>query len=70
MIHMKCQDLFSLKKLIKKIRMSSAKILSSTERLIKYQLNLLQIAGPSCSKLTMSLVNNSLKFTSSDTQIC
>ena len=26
--------------------------------------------GPSCSKLTMSLVNNSLKFTSSDTQIC
>ena len=29
-----------------------------------------QIPGPSCSKLTMSLVNNSLKFTSSDTQIC
>ena len=27
-------------------------------------------SGPSCSKLTMSLVNNSLKFTSSDTQIC
>ena len=26
--------------------------------------------GPSCSKLTTSLVNNSLKFTSSDTQIC
>ena len=26
--------------------------------------------GPSCSKLTMSLVNDSLKFTSSDTQIC
>ena len=25
---------------------------------------------PSCSKLTMSLVNDSLKFTSSDTQIC
>ena len=25
--------------------------------------------GPSCSKLTTSLVNNSLKFTSSDTQI-
>ena len=25
---------------------------------------------PSCSKLTVSLVNNSLKFTSSDTQIC
>ena len=26
--------------------------------------------GPSCSKLMMSLVNDSLKFTSSDTQIC
>ena len=26
--------------------------------------------GPSCSKLTMSLVNDSLKFTSSDTQTC
>ena len=32
---------------------------------IKYQQS-----GPSCSKLTMSLVNDSLKFTSSDTQIC
>ena len=29
-----------------------------------------KISGPSCSKLTMSLVNDSLKFTSSDTQIC
>ena len=28
-----------------------------------------QKSGPSCSKLTMSLVNDSLKFTSSDTQI-
>ena len=27
------------------------------------------ISGPSCSKLTTSLVNDSLKFTSSDTQI-
>ena len=26
-------------------------------------------SGPSCSKLTMSLVNDSLKFTSSDMQI-
>ena len=26
--------------------------------------------GPICSKLTMSLVNDSLKFTSSDTQMC
>ena len=28
------------------------------------------ISGPTCSKLMMSLVNDSLKFTSSDTQIC
>ena len=28
------------------------------------------IFWPSCSKLTMSLVNDSLKFTSSNTQIC
>ena len=27
-------------------------------------------SGPSCSKLMMSLVNDSLNFTSSDTQIC
>ena len=27
-------------------------------------------SGPSCSKLTTSLVNDSLKFTSNDTQIC
>ena len=27
-------------------------------------------AGPSCSKLTTSLVNDSLKFQSSDRQIC
>ena len=31
---------------------------------------LCQQSGPSCWKLTMSLVNVSLKFTSSDTQIC
>ena len=30
----------------------------------------ISISGPSCSKLTMSLVNDSLKFTLSDTQIC
>ena len=30
----------------------------------------LQNTGPSCSKLTMSLVNDSLKFTSIDMQIC
>ena len=29
-----------------------------------------KLPGPSCSKLTMSLVKDSLKFTSSDTQIC
>ena len=28
------------------------------------------LSGPSCSKLTTSLVNDSLKFTSNDTQIC
>ena len=27
-------------------------------------------SGPSCSKLTTSFVNDSLKFTLSDTQIC
>ena len=32
--------------------------------------NLKNIFGPSYSKLTTSLVNDSLKFTSSDTQIC
>ena len=30
----------------------------------------ISITGPSCSKLTTSLVNDSLKFTSSDKQIC
>ena len=30
----------------------------------------IEIPGPSYSKLMMSLVNDSLKFTSSDTQIC
>ena len=29
-----------------------------------------KIQGPSCSKLTTSLVKDSLKFKSSDTQIC
>ena len=33
-------------------------------------LSLNKKSGPSCSKLTTSLVNDSLKFTSSDTQIC
>ena len=28
------------------------------------------LPGPSCSKLMTLLVNDSLKFTSSDTQIC
>ena len=31
---------------------------------------IIQIPGPSCSKLTTSLVNDLLKFTSSDMQIC
>ena len=33
-------------------------------------LNERYVPGPSCSKLTTSLVNDSLKFKSSDTQIC
>ena len=36
---------------------------------LKHSQNDIQQTGPSCSKLTMSLVNDSLKFTSSDTQI-
>ena len=32
--------------------------------------DVLEHTGPGCSKLTTSLVNDSLKFTSSDTQIC
>ena len=36
----------------------------------EYSQAISQISGPSCSKLMMSLVNNSLKFTLSDTQIC
>ena len=35
----------------------------------KEQINA-QKSGPRCSKLTTSLVNDSLKFTSSDPQIC
>ena len=34
------------------------------------EIQTLRIPGPSCSKLTTSLVKDSLKFTSSDTQIC
>ena len=36
----------------------------------KSSIGLMKSSGPSWSKLTMSLVNNSLKFTWSDTQIC
>ena len=35
----------------------------------KFPKNIPKIPGPSCSKLTTSLVNDSLKFTSSDMQI-
>ena len=38
--------------------------------LLNEVLNVLGQTGPSCSKLTTSLVNYSLKFTSSDSQIC
>ena len=37
---------------------------------IRFIEELRKSSGPICSKLTMSLVNDSLKFTSSDTQIC
>ena len=37
---------------------------------LSLSLAVLSKPGPSCSKLTMSLVNDSLKFTSSDMQIC
>ena len=36
---------------------------------IKLLMSTIYLPGPSCSKLTTSLVNDSLKFTSSDTQI-
>ena len=36
---------------------------------IKIDIFFLELSGPSCSKLTTSLVNDSLKLTSSDTQI-
>ena len=38
--------------------------------LLQMTLNSIPLSGPSCSKLTMSLVNDSLKFTLSDMQIC
>ena len=41
----------------------------SYNSLLHYLLMCLQMPGPSCSKLTMSLINDSLKFTSSDMQI-
>ena len=41
----------------------------SRMRTVKAEISILVCPGPSCSKLTMSLVNDSLKFTSSDTQI-
>ena len=39
-------------------------------RILKHLFKHVYNPGPSCSKLTTSLVNDSLKFTSSDTQIC
>ena len=37
---------------------------------VPFHLYGLKVSGPSCSKLTTSLVDDSLKLTSSDTQIC
>ena len=51
-------NIFRLKKTTTKNALSGA--------MIKF----LKSPGPSCSKLTTSFVNNLLKFTSSDAQIC
>ena len=51
-------NIFRLKKKTTKNALSGA--------MVKF----LKSPGPSCSKLTTSLVNDSLKFTSSDAQIC
>ena len=42
----------------------------SSHSAIQRRTNALKRSGPSCSKLMTSLVNVSLKFTSSETQIC
>ena len=52
---------------------SNYHLLSFLRRMQRVKMHLLlaliQSSGPSCSKLTMSSVNDLLKFTSSDTQI-
>ena len=64
---------------IQKIKMSSAAVVIGALRINNadyfslFNFHLTEhilFSGPSCSKLTMSLVNDSLKFTSNDTQIC
>ena len=51
--------------------MSAAKIQPACSySLIMFFTFCLKKPGPSCSKLTISLVNDLLKFTSSDTQTC
>ena len=71
----KSQNLSSLPKMAKKCTLSlgypNLKKESDQLTLLQGLIRLsLVTSGPSCSKLTMSLVNDSLKFTWSDTQIC
>ena len=64
-ICIKCQILFSREN--KKKNWSSAEYAYSVVHVNRY---VIYSPGPCCSKLTMSLVNDSLKLTLSDTQIC
>ena len=50
--------------------LSAATIQMNLKKIERFYCFMRLISGPSCSKLTTSLVNDSLKFTSSDTQIC
>ena len=45
-------------------------LVGSKMDLLKFRTDMVRSPGPSCSELMMSLVNDSLKFTSSDMQIC
>ena len=75
---MECQIIFPRKnkkeknskcRLLKSLSsMQSVKVRFGSDRR-QYACDVLKTSGPSCSKLTMSLVNDSLKFKSSDTQI-
>ena len=49
---------------------SDTEIFSGISDYLHHKEPVFKHSGPSCSKLTTSLVNDSLKFTSSDIQIC